>query len=292
MHNNDRLIMIVIDGLRNDTAKTQMGWMEHLVEKGIAKRGVVRSELPSLSRPLYETLLTGVPPHTSGIVNNMVVRNSYYPSLFHLVKQKGGVTAAAAYHWVSELYNRAPFDLVYDREQHNPQMPIMHGKFYFDDAYPDSHLFGDAEILRKRYEPDFLYIHSMGMDDIGHKHGGESAAYRNHATHVDSILAHCIGLWLQLGYQIVVTSDHGMNADGNHGGTTDAERLVPLYVMTPKHIVLDEPYMEQQHIARFMCQLLGVQPSEHMAFWVPKPVQYQWLDDEEYSLPDSVDTSS
>ncbi|MGL4523702.1 MAG: alkaline phosphatase family protein [Bacilli bacterium] len=264
MHNKKKLILIVIDGLRDDTAKSQMGWLEHLVEKGMAKRYIVQSEMPSLSRPLYETLLTGVPPYQSGIVNNLIVRTSQFDSLFHLVKQNGGTTAAAAYYWVSELYNSAPFDYVYDREQHNVEMPIMHGKFYFDDAYPDSHVFGDAEILRKQYEPDFLYIHSMGMDDIGHKHGGESTNYRSHATVVDTILAHCMGGWLQLGYQIIVTSDHGMNADGSHGGSTEAERLVPLYIVSNEQVTLEGPIIPQMHIAPLLCKFMGLNASKSM----------------------------
>jgi hypothetical protein len=36
-----------------------------------------------------------------------------------------------------------------DRERHDCSLPIQHGKFYFEDGYPDSHLFTDAEVLRR-----------------------------------------------------------------------------------------------------------------------------------------------
>jgi len=54
-----KLIFILIDGLRKDTAFAHMGFMEHLLEAGMAARYTVQSELPSLSRPLYEVLMTG-----------------------------------------------------------------------------------------------------------------------------------------------------------------------------------------------------------------------------------------
>lgn len=64
--------------------------------------------LPSLSRPLYECILTGATPVESGITHNGVSRLSRQESIFHLARAGGKRTAAAAYHWVSELYNQSP----------------------------------------------------------------------------------------------------------------------------------------------------------------------------------------
>ena len=120
-----------------------------------------------MSRPLYECILTGVRPVESGIVNNQIVRLSNHESIFSLAKSQGKVTAAAAYHWVSELYNRAPFDAVRDRFTNDETMNIQHGCFYHWDHYPDEALFLDAEHLRVTHQPDFLLIHPMNIDDIG-----------------------------------------------------------------------------------------------------------------------------
>ena len=54
-----------------------MGYLHHLVEKGKAARFKVKSELPSMSRPLYEVLLTGTPAFQNGITSNHVVRLSH-----------------------------------------------------------------------------------------------------------------------------------------------------------------------------------------------------------------------
>jgi arylsulfatase A-like enzyme len=39
--------------------------------------------------------------------------------------------------------------------------------------------------------------------------------------------------WRERGYTILVTGDHGINADGDHGGTTSDQRDVPLFVIRP-----------------------------------------------------------
>ncbi|MCC3374304.1 alkaline phosphatase family protein [Cohnella sp. REN36] len=259
---SQKVVMVVLDGLRYDAARRYLGFMEHLVEHGNAVCRQVRSELPSLSRPLYEVLLTGTPAYRNGITANSIVRQSRERSLFHLASEAGLTTAAAAYHWVSELYNAAPFHPLTDRHQHDPARPIQHGMFYFEDHYPDSHLFADAEHLRRAHDPDFLYIHSMNIDDDGHKFGGESKEYAGAVRIADSILAMLVPQWLSEGYLVVVTADHGMSAEGQHGGTDAAERLVPFYLLGRAAELLqraeeDSP-IPQLQVMPYMCSLLGL----------------------------------
>lgn len=245
-----------------------MGYLNHLVEFEKAGSFVVRSELPSLSRPLYEVLLTGTPSHVNGISSNGISRRSTQKSVFHLAKDSGLRTAAAAYHWVSELYNFAPFDPIMHRRQDNAQSAIQAGRFYFSDDYPDSHLFADAEDVRKTWDPHFLYIHPMGMDYVGHQHGSDSKEYRGKAIEIDSILARLLPTWMSEGYKILITSDHGMNRDGQHGGTGDDVRLVSLYLIGDSSMMkylksLPQP-IPQLLMAPMMCRLLSISPSNEM----------------------------
>lgn len=107
---SNKLIVVMVDGMRDDMARENLGYIEHLVDAGLAARTTVKSELPSLSRPLYEVLLTGTPSSENGITANSSVRLSDQESLFHLTKKNGMVNATASYYWVSELYQRAPFN--------------------------------------------------------------------------------------------------------------------------------------------------------------------------------------
>ncbi|CAM2916217.1 alkaline phosphatase family protein [Paenibacillus sediminis] len=262
---SNKLIFIMIDGLRYDTAVSQMGYMHHLIEQGKAARYKVKSELPSLSRPLYEVLLTGTPAYQNGITSNQTVRLSKEESLFHLTKKNGLSNATASYYWVSELYNSAPFNVLTDRIQLDDSKPIERGIFYWEDHYPDSHLFADANYLLQKYTPDFLYVHSMNVDDDGHKFTADSAGYRNRAIAIDIVLANIIPHWLEAGYQIIVTADHGMNNDGQHGGTTSADRDVPLFIISDRVTAgVYEEIIPQLQIAPLACELLNIKPSAAM----------------------------
>lgn len=228
-----KVILVVVDGLRNDTAAAQMGYLESLVEHKVADRFIVISEMPSMSRPLYETIQTGTPVYLHGVTGNNVVRRSKMPNVFEIAAQHGKVTAAAAYFWVSELYNCVPYDQVEHAETDNPNLAIQHGRFYMQDEFPDAALFAQAERMIRRYEPDYILIHPMGMDNTGHLYGAPSSQYDNHAIFVDQTLATLIPAWLEHGYTVIVTSDHGMNSNHMHGGSGVEVRHVPLYLMRP-----------------------------------------------------------
>lgn len=261
---SNKLIVVMVDGMRDDMARENLGYIEHLVDAGLASRTTIKSELPSLSRPLYEVLLTGTPSSESGITANSSVRLSHQESLFHLTKKSGLVNATASYYWVSELYHRAPFDFLHDREQKNPENTIQYGKFYWEDDYPDSHLLMDGEVLRQQ-NPDFLYIHSMNVDDTGHKFGSDSKEYRSKILRVDNYLSELIPVWRRSGYQIVITADHGMSEWGLHGGTTEGERMVPLYIISEKvKKCRFDSIMPQILFAPLMCHLLDIPKSAKM----------------------------
>ena len=62
------VILVLLDGLNYQVAHHAMGHLHAYVEADRAALYRVECELPSLSRPLYECILTGVPPIDSGIV--------------------------------------------------------------------------------------------------------------------------------------------------------------------------------------------------------------------------------
>lgn len=253
-----KAILVILDGLSHSVAEHAMG---HLHAWCAAGRGAfyrLDCELPALSRPLYECILTGVPPIDSGIVHNDVVRLSTERSIFHYARDAGLRTAAAAYHWVSELYNRAPFHAARDRHSETPELPIQYGHFYFEDHYPDSHLFADAESLRLRHDPGFLLVHPMNIDDAGHKHGLDSSQYRNAARRADILLAEYLQRWLEAGYQVLVTADHGMNNDRSHNGLLAEEREVPLFVLGSAFSLDAAARPKQTELCGTLCELLCV----------------------------------
>ena len=99
-----KVVLVLSDALRDDIAAERMGFLEHLIETRQGTRYSVRGELPTLSRPMYETVHTGLPVTQHGIYSNQVVRRSSVPNVFEIAVRSGRSTAAAAHYWFSELY--------------------------------------------------------------------------------------------------------------------------------------------------------------------------------------------
>lgn len=261
-----KVMLVILDGLNLQTAMHAMGYLHALCANSTENPKATRasfhslvSELPSLSRPLYETLLTGKKPVESGIIHNDISRLSNQISLFHLAKRAGLTTGAAAYHWVSELYNKTPFDPLTDRLTHNLDLAIEHGMFYQADHYPDDHLFYDANAIIMAHQPNFMLVHSMNIDDKGHRFGSESPEYRNAARRTDGFLSLVLPNWIEMGYQIMITSDHGMNRDHSHGGRLKEEREVPLFLIGSQFNHQAECQIAQTQIAGTLASLLNVE---------------------------------
>lgn len=251
-----RLIIVLLDGLSADAAATHMSFLAALTRAGKARHAGLTAELPPLSRPIYATLLTGLTPVETGILRNEDARLAPAPTLFARARAAGLTTAAAAYHWMSELCNAAPFIPGRDRLCEDARLPISHGLFYSEDAYPDAELFRDAEALRLRHAPDLLLVHSMGIDFAGHAAGAGSRAYREAVRAADALLALHVPAWLAWGACVLITSDHGMDAEGSHSDTTDAARRVPFW-LAGAHEAVPLP-ARQTDIAPLAARLLGI----------------------------------
>lgn len=228
-----KLVVLLADGLRADTARDYMGYLQALNEAGRAQWRSLRCELPSLSRPLYATVINGEPPLTHGILGNGQAGQRLERHLFQRLGAAKVPSAIAAYHWFYELLAGQVFDPLRHRDQTLPGLGIAGARWYWEDDYPDSHLLADAESLRRAHLAEapgaaLLFVHPMGPDLAGHLHGGESTQYSMSARKLDMLLAQLLPRWHADGFDLLLTSDHGMHADRMHGGPLPIEREVPL----------------------------------------------------------------
>ena len=233
-----RVILVIMDGVGFETAVAQCGFLEGMAEIGQARRWRMRAALPTRSAPLYETLHTGLAPAEHGIVANEMLRPSQRPNVFHEIRAAGGRTAAVAHAWYFTLYNGRPYDLLADVEiDDETAAGIQHGRFYSQEGYGRVNSCAPAEIdlcaqltlLLRRHDPHYGLLHTCSADTLGHTFTAASAEYRAQTWRIDNALARALPIWRELGYEVFVTADHGMNADGHHGGTTAIERDVPFY---------------------------------------------------------------
>src|ERR1044072_2780778 len=226
-----KVILIMSDALRYDVARSHMGFLGHLVETKQATLYKIVGELPSMSRPMYETIHTGMFTSEHGIVANTVNRRSCVPNIFQCVVEAGKVTAAVSYYWISELYNRAPFDPIEDKEVDNEKLLVQHGRFHRTDDYPDEESFASAAFLIRKFSRYYLLLPPVMMDYRGKTYGSDWSQYRRQAIKQDVLLGPLLMEWKERGYTVLITGDHGINSDGHHGGATPEQRQVPLFVI-------------------------------------------------------------
>jgi len=261
-----KVILVIVDGLKYETAIDQCGYLEALVESNQARRMKMLAVLPTLSAPIYETLHTGLEPHEHGITSNDNLRQSNFDNIFSISKAHGLVTAAAAHSFFSTLYNADPYNPVTDQEVNDPNKPIQHARFYseigatsFNISLLSEHdLMNQASMLIQRYQPNYLMIHSSSCDAIGHKYGGDSPEYSKQAWMVNDQLAQHIPLWISAGYRILVTADHGFTDLGTHGGTSDVERWTPYYDIGHPRPGIEESIVSQLSVAPSILGLLNL----------------------------------
>ncbi len=268
----NKVILVIIDGLKYQTAIDQCGFLEALVESKQARRMRMIAVLPTLSAPIYETLHTGLEPLVHGITSNDNLRKSNCANIFSIAKESGLVTAAAAHSFFSTLYNTDPYIPINDQEVNDPTKAIQHGRFYsekgysaFNIALPSEHdLMNQASMMVDRYKPHYLMIHSCSCDSIGHKFGGNSIEYSKQAWQVNDQLAQHIPFWIEEGYRILVTSDHGFTDSGNHGGSSEIERWTPYYDIGHPSPGVESEDVSQLSIAPSILSILGLDIPKNM----------------------------
>jgi len=268
-----KLLLIILDGvpLRNWTRL--FGNLEGWVQAGQAQRWRVRSVLPSISASCYASIHTGVSPQVHGCTGNGNVFRLSQPDIFSCVRQAGGVTGAVAHSFWSEFFNRHPFDYVRDIEYDEPDSPtINHGRFHTMTGYgqanqmtpSDVDLFGTLSNLSQRFGLNYGMLHTCTLDSMGHRFYHESAEMDHACMLMDEMLAPFIPRWQQMGYEVIVTADHGQDARGHHGGCDPLQQDFALYYFGPATGPDSDVVLDQLQLAPTILSRLGVTPPDTM----------------------------
>ena len=240
-----KIIYILCDGLRKDTAINEMGYLHQLTNKNKATFFTIQTELPTLSRTMYESICTGTPPDIHGITSNLVLRRSKMPNIFQIMADHQLTNAIVAYYWFSELYIHFPYDPLNDKDINPPLQgfkipedqgyinpPMQFGRFYEACTLNnDEDIINQGAALIHQYRPDFIMIHPMSIDTVGHEFTSDSKQYRTSARILDNYLSRFIDDWHNQKYEIFIGADHGMNSDGQHGGSSEELSHTPLFYL-------------------------------------------------------------
>ncbi|HEX3761969.1 MAG TPA: alkaline phosphatase family protein [Kofleriaceae bacterium] len=281
-----RVFVVVIDGLRLDRSY-ELPFLDELRRRGVDSEA--SSHYPTWSRPNYVSILTGVPPHASGVRTNHHVTPVQLDSLMDRARAAGlRVATATDYDVLPRLFLR--------RQGHGPP-PALDPQ-----APPDADAASDLESLEQpsalpgirapdadlaspfddaRYAPwpggfseagsalaaghaDLVVLLVGAVDAAGHAHGGDSPEYRDAAVVADRAVARVLAHVDLSRDAVIVTADHGHTGRGGHGGVEPEVLAVPLIAagagIRPGATALDARLID---IAPTVAALLGLPAPGH-----------------------------
>ncbi|MER3400941.1 MAG: hypothetical protein C4313_07385 [Thermoflexus sp.] len=216
----ERVVLVVIDGLRRDTAAAEMPTLNALAQKGAAF--TVRVGEPSLSYPGWTVIGSGAWQSLSGVTTNWFEGSVPVDSIFQEAQRAGlrpvGVGTSG---W------RKLFGPWFDRfEAPEVSYEGIEGVERLDDAVLER-----AQALLRDPEARLVLVYFAGPDEYGHAFGGVSAAYRENVRRTDARLARLAAALDLQRVTLVVTTDHGHIDTGGHGGWEPIVTEVPLVLV-------------------------------------------------------------
>lgn len=233
----DRVILVVVDGLRVDTSEV-MPALQRLGEEGSAL--VARAPEPSLSFPGWTNMVTGAPPDISGVTTNWYEGRVRVDSIFASARRAGLTTGVAGGEGWRQLF----------RGQ------IDHSFFVRDARRFADERIGEAALrILAEDAPDLLLVHLPDVDHRGHETGVDGV-YRDAALGADRVierLAEAAGE----DAAIIVTSDHGHIEAGGHGGREEEVILTPLVLTGDGLVPGARGMVAQSDVAPTIAALLG-----------------------------------
>ncbi len=215
----DRVLLITIDGLGID--ESHLPFLDELRARGVA--AVAAVPYPTISRPNYVTILSGVPPVDSGVRANRV----RYPvevdtAMDRVQAAKLRVATAADFGMMPSLFARHTRTLdgigwIAQGTLVSPPPPVT---WPIDEARRAPSLAALAPIIADLGARDFAFVPVLvlDVDRAGHA-SGIGPAYRTAAAEVDAMLRAALGALDLAHTTVIVTADHGHVAPGGHGGT-------------------------------------------------------------------------
>lgn len=220
----ERVLWIVIDGLRHDTA-LETGWMPQLM--GLARRGAAGR---AMTTPITMTgvgvraMATGMSPSLADLARNWSLPPVEHDHLFARLRMRGGRAVAMGNETWFQLFPEALARVTAARP----------GLIKF--ARPVN---GYDRILAKRALEladddswELAVLHLGGVDNASHMWTPWDARFRDKIIEVDTDLGR-IAAAMGARTTIVITSDHGTSDRGHHGGIDPDERITPLVLVGP-----------------------------------------------------------
>ena len=270
---DNKLLLIILDGVPYRNFRRLFGNLEGWVVSGDAQIWKSRAALPSISASCYASIHTGVAPAVHGCTGNGNVFRLKEKDVFAQVRAAGGVTGAVAHSFWSEFFNRHPFDYVRDIEYDEPESEtINHGRFHTMTGYglvnqmtpSDVDLFATLTNMCLRFGLNYGMLHTCTLDCMGHRFFHDCQEMDHACAIMDEMLAPFISKWMDAGYEIIVTADHGQDERGHHGGRHPLQQETALYYFGPAKGPSEDTVIDQLQLAPTILQRLNAPVADTM----------------------------
>jgi len=201
-------VLIVVDGLRADTALT-MRAVQTLRDKGAAATLITGQ--PSLSVPGAANIESGTLQEIHGVTTNWYKGELKVDTIF-AAAQRAGLTWFGA---DGDSYAR--FGQV-------TASPARGEWRSFTEMSPEAYdrAVFEAGLAAVKAGTNLVFMHFSATDEMAHAHGANSDQYRQAAATIDGYLGQIVDLTLARGGTVLITADHGHIASGGHGGGESA----------------------------------------------------------------------
>ncbi|KAI8371582.1 alkaline-phosphatase-like protein [Radiomyces spectabilis] len=240
----DRLVFIVVDALRNDFVlgnESGFSFVKSLIDSGTAIPFTARATAPTVTMPRIKALTTGTVP-------------SFLDAILNIAESD--TTSSLVHHdnWVYQFKHSG------DRRIHlfgdDTWLRLFPGLFSKTDGttsfYVSDTIEVDTNVTRHidtdivKTDWDAIVLHYLGLDHVGHLGGPKSPLMLPKQKEMDHAVERIYDIIANQdadrlandmnakGTLIVLCGDHGMNDDGNHGGSSVGETSSALVFMSPR----------------------------------------------------------
>ncbi|NJD20762.1 MAG: nucleotide pyrophosphatase, partial [Gemmatimonadetes bacterium] len=220
-----KVLLIGIDGVRPDVmAEVPTPNIDSLAAVG-AFTATARTVMPSVSGPTWSSMLTGVRPEKHGVVDNDFTGKRYdlFPDFLTRMEQvRPELNTFAVVDWV-------PLGAAPDSS------PTLSGRvdvkrvldgYELGWAQADDSSVALAVDQLAHGDPDALFVYLGNPDEVSHENHSIGAEYREAIALADAHVGRLVAAvrsrptYAAEDWLILVATDHGRTAEGDHGGDT------------------------------------------------------------------------
>ncbi|WP_226577664.1 alkaline phosphatase family protein [Halobacillus litoralis] len=252
---SDRVIMIVIDGMRKERFhEADTPFLDKLRKTG-TEYAQMETVYPARTVVCFSSMMTGTYPKEHGIKSNMVWKLGIkVESIFDSLRKAGKKGRLLG---VAHLIDAMGDDV-------DSYTAVM------DNDSVDKGILENAKQIMEKENLDFFNIQLISTDQTGHSRGVLYDEYIQKIEEADRLIEEFVSWLEEKGYMdnttLLVCADHGQaDGIGGHGHLDEGERYVPFFMCGPS--IEEGKVVDDKHslisVAPTVAHLLGVPFPDH-----------------------------